>query len=576
MHSSSSTPKYTVSTVALLSSLRDSGHSISSAVSEVIDNSLEARANNIQVFVEESTSGRKKNVARIAFIDDGAGMSAEFIQRHLQLGFSSRNGSGNSIGKFGVGSKLAALSVGTRIDVWSRTNATEPINHVFLDLDQISDDEGLGAPATIPRPDHEPIPPQYTEEFPEVSGTLVVWSKIDRASDKQGRRSPDHIRVELNKEISRIFREYICGGINICIDGVPLLAHDPTFLREGTWADHILAQDLSKEGADSQSTRRHFPGSVLLDETLTVPGTSGQIRVILTLAPVEVRATRGAGASPLAKKLRLPENEGAISFMRLDREISYTIVPRLFPGGVQSLDRYIGFEVHFGPELDKWMGIRNVKRGAEPMEELRSVLREVAARVIPHARNQIHELWDEKARKGRVTLEGRDSIARAVGLIDRTMPKGRGSDVTSQKELLEKLKEIAEDAGHGSSDQDKATYLEEIQGLPFIVETSNWPGGQLIDITHLNDQTLLRFNTRHSFYREVYEPLQKLVEDSEVSSAEKTSETARRALEAITLLFVAYAKAESMHEDPTKQYGDLRQWWGQFTERYLQKIKNVL
>ena len=34
-------------------------------------------------------------------------------------------------------------------------------------------------------------------------------------------------------------------------------------------------------------------------------------------------------------------NKGCISFVRLDREINYTPVPRIFPRGVENPDRFI-------------------------------------------------------------------------------------------------------------------------------------------------------------------------------------------------------------------------------------------
>ncbi|MFD6414339.1 ATP-binding protein, partial [Nocardia asteroides] len=57
-----------------LLSLRESGHNFPSAVGEVIDNSVEARANHVQIMTEEVMKGRKKVISQIAFFDDGEGM----------------------------------------------------------------------------------------------------------------------------------------------------------------------------------------------------------------------------------------------------------------------------------------------------------------------------------------------------------------------------------------------------------------------------------------------------------------------------------------------------------------------
>ena len=112
-----------------LRSLRDSGYDLSAALGEVIDNAIEANANQIDVwFTEEQATGkgRKAHISQIAIVDDGDGMGSDdqgrdVLQHYLQLGYSTRYMSTTTIGKFGVGAKLGALSFARRIDVWSRT-----------------------------------------------------------------------------------------------------------------------------------------------------------------------------------------------------------------------------------------------------------------------------------------------------------------------------------------------------------------------------------------------------------------------------------------------------------------------
>ena len=104
-----------------LNSLRDSGYTLPAALGEPIDNSLEANANTIRVVLEEERHRGKRHIHRISIIDDGAGMDEETLHRHLQPGFSTRYMSTTTLGKYGVGAKLAALNFARQIDVWSRT-----------------------------------------------------------------------------------------------------------------------------------------------------------------------------------------------------------------------------------------------------------------------------------------------------------------------------------------------------------------------------------------------------------------------------------------------------------------------
>src|SRR5262245_53622005 len=111
-----------MSTGQALLSLRSAGYSLPAAIGEVIDNSLEAEANEIGIRLDEAEVNGKKRVHRLAFSDDGTGMDPNILQHYLQIGFSTRFMHTDTIGKFGVGAKLAALNYGTRIDVWSRTD----------------------------------------------------------------------------------------------------------------------------------------------------------------------------------------------------------------------------------------------------------------------------------------------------------------------------------------------------------------------------------------------------------------------------------------------------------------------
>src|SRR6266536_133499 len=58
-----------------LKSMRDAGFDLPTALGEVVDNSIEADANNIVIDMHEVPIGRKRTaVDRIAIADDGTGM----------------------------------------------------------------------------------------------------------------------------------------------------------------------------------------------------------------------------------------------------------------------------------------------------------------------------------------------------------------------------------------------------------------------------------------------------------------------------------------------------------------------
>lgn len=100
--------------VSLLAKSGQAGHSVAEAVSELVDNSIDARIGNRKLHVSVTYDVRNK---LIEAEDDGAGMSRESLARALVLGLSAK--SGDKIGRFGLGMKTACTSLGRRFTVAS-------------------------------------------------------------------------------------------------------------------------------------------------------------------------------------------------------------------------------------------------------------------------------------------------------------------------------------------------------------------------------------------------------------------------------------------------------------------------
>ena len=63
--------------------LRNSGYKdIESAMAEIVDNSIQAEAKNVLVIIKDKVPswGRKSQVCEVAFLDDGTGMTPEWVQ----------------------------------------------------------------------------------------------------------------------------------------------------------------------------------------------------------------------------------------------------------------------------------------------------------------------------------------------------------------------------------------------------------------------------------------------------------------------------------------------------------------
>jgi hypothetical protein len=547
-----------------LESMRDSGFDLTAAAGEPIDNSIEAGATRVQILI--SYGDKKKSIDQIAFVDNGRGIKPDILAHALSMGFSTRYGQRNGLGRFGVGLKLAGLSLGRRIDVYTKNPGDPVIQHAYIDLQEISD----GKQTHIEAREVEDWPAVYTRAMQGPtgkgldSGTLVIYGKIDRlTAGGHYRSSLDQKVNELRTFIARAYRKFLDQGITIELDGTKITLLDPLFLMD-----------------NPRIIRRYTPddprGEVIDEDDIEI--IKGQkIHVKVTIAPWQFRSESGLGGAKDntgrdIREFQIPDSAGKISMLRNGREINYDIVPRLLPSGIDKVDRYIGIEVAFPAELDEFFQVRNVKRGAVPVEKLREELRKWLERPVRTARRDIRKYWSEVETQKRATAQAHEDVTNVVATVDKTAPMGQaGKDLTDeQSEQI--IQDLVEDLGIADDQTQTEQVREQIQSKPITLVDGGWPGKEIFEITHLNGKAIVRLNHRHPFIRDIYDPLKKIGDDGASDlDREELINIARKAEKGLDILFLAYAKAENLHTDPD-QFDELRSYWGQFTRSYLAEL----
>ena len=97
------------------------GHSLQSAVADLIDNSVDADARNVLVrFLV-----REKSVEGLMIIDDGRGMNHDQIDKAMKYGGQDTYESG-ALGHFGIGLKASSMSQGDQMAVYSKRDGYAP------------------------------------------------------------------------------------------------------------------------------------------------------------------------------------------------------------------------------------------------------------------------------------------------------------------------------------------------------------------------------------------------------------------------------------------------------------------
>jgi hypothetical protein len=200
--------------------------------------------------------------------------------------------------------------------VWSWTNGIENALNVYLDIDDIK----AGKSMSMPEPIKKAIPQMWIdngESFSE-SGTLIVWSKLDRVIWRKGKTIIDNSE----KVIGRMYRKFLdenkvsirmmafdiestdTSGILVDKEALP---NDPMYLMEQTSCPEPFA---------NKSMFRHFPSADSYEIPFTIKYKDDEHRLFIRLSFAKDEAR--AGAQPHGKHAQ--SNEG-ISVVRAGREL---------------------------------------------------------------------------------------------------------------------------------------------------------------------------------------------------------------------------------------------------------------
>ncbi len=202
---------------------RGSGYkNTSAAVAELIDNSFEAEASVVEIFINELSIDARREL-QVIVSDNGHGMTPSVLRLALQFGGSTRFNSRLGVGRYGMGLPNSSLSQGRRVDVYSWTQPGV-VWWTHLDVDEIA----TGAIQNVPKPVRARLKTvDCISESPH--GTVVVWSKCDRLNHKKVKT----LTAKLHAELGKTFRKQIYSGKTIKINGETVQPIDPLFLHKG-------------------------------------------------------------------------------------------------------------------------------------------------------------------------------------------------------------------------------------------------------------------------------------------------------------------------------------------------------
>jgi len=545
-----------VSAGQALQSMRDSDFDCYSAYAEAIDNAIQANATKIHIEFQTETKVRNyEHITKVAFVDNGDGMVPNLIHNCLVLGYSSRFNDRSGIGRFGVGMTMGAIHECQNVSVYSRITNDEKWLSTSLDISTPND-----VAVRIDPPKESKFPSWLEHLEPECSGTLVEWTNYDRQVENGTK-----IIAETKIYFGRVFRKFIWSGVSIFVNGEPVYAIDPLYATvKGT----KFPNDKPATLATPIQVEWLVPPDIADRE-----GQTDTITINLSLLPSDIRGKRQTGTRKEVKDRYIDRNQG-ISIMRNGREVAYGAVP-YWPGAslwFNEIDRWWGCEIEFSPLLDRIFQVKNIKRGAVPVTELKTMIFEQINPTVKGYLDSIRREWDERAERdegeradkgehnsGHKVAEG---IVKTKNIEDTSLPvddpEGAGLRLIGE---ITKYREAG----------DKLAILEAWKSQPYTIEESTWKGRDFIELKSLGGHDVVLYNNSHVLMKRIKELAENIAKNSD-------SESKALALElkcVVDLLLLAYVKAESkLSKNPgvIDLLETLRTNWGMYAHTYITEM----
>ena len=557
-----------------LMALREAGYrSTATAVAELVDNSLEAKATHIDIL----TYSKKKMVARqksnrveaIAVLDNGDGMSEDVLQKCLSMGWGSRLETREGLGRFGFGLKGSSISQARRVEVYTWQDGKSP-RSTYLDLDEIAQ----AKQQVLPDPADTELPSWVLDSMGSqigASGTLVLWTSLEGVDIKR----PETLVVRINRELCRIYRHFLDDDDDYGTKR-HIVVHNYQEEDAGlSYSEALKANDplylLSPNnlpGYENESTNVEYENfKVPVSYNLGGSDSVSEVEFRFSIAKPEIQKL--GGSSAVGK--HYGHNTG-ISFVRAGREIDFDSFG--FLTSVDARHRWWGAEVRFEPVLDELFGLTNNKQSVRSIKKLD----EEAYAALDAERDHKTELLLE------VNKALDESISAMMAVITN-----RGAGKRKKKESSSIVKKVNEELNTDSNktesgdhaanlsekekleervdllvNQDETLSLDEAreiatQTIDYKVDlsTGDWPGSLFLDRKSVANASVGVINTRTKFYEKFWHHLEQ--------------QDDQKGFEALEVILMALVRAEDelVREGHKEVFSKYRERWGILVDKLI-------
>lgn len=219
----------------LLQSLRSVGYTEETAIADILDNSISAQAKTIKIKFDWDKQ-------TISIVDDGFGMEEKELYENMKIGSADPNQtrSEDDLGRFGMGMKTAAFSLGRKVTVVTAKDGT--VSNASWDLDKVDE---LGWNLIV---DEKGQYDSYISEFSN-HGTAVIISYLDNIAINKN--NPEKAKKDFFKAIRNVenhlglvFHRFIQeDGLKIFINETLVKAWNP-FVTDNPATQELAIDEL--------------------------------------------------------------------------------------------------------------------------------------------------------------------------------------------------------------------------------------------------------------------------------------------------------------------------------------------
>lgn len=240
----------------LIEGLRDTGYDFNTALSDIVDNSVDAGATLINVQINMDASGE----ILIGVADNGCGMEQATLLDGMTYGAKGINDA-KRLGKFGLGLKTASTAFCRRLSVVTRSNPSVNLLKAVWDLDHVVNAANWELILDDPNDFEIDL---FEKTAAGTSGTLVLWEKVDRLlknyanpGGKDARRALDKIIKIFRNHAAMIYQRFLdpddtrARNIILAVNDKPVQAWSPFCEKEPLTemvAEHTKSVGFSNGG----------------------------------------------------------------------------------------------------------------------------------------------------------------------------------------------------------------------------------------------------------------------------------------------------------------------------------------